>query len=169
MKIAVIGIGQTVRGDDGAGIAAVRKWQQSFPHTATRPDVSIHLSELPGLNLLDLLEGFNAAVLVDALEGGGVPGTIHRLGPDEIAVFASGARSAHGWGVAETLALAQHVNSGLGRMAIRLVGITAEQMHLGAGLSKAVQLSLPTACEAIDAEVRIFLAAACRPDAKPFG
>ncbi|HEX8991634.1 MAG TPA: hydrogenase maturation protease [Anaerolineales bacterium] len=159
MKITVIGIGQTVRGDDGAGIAAVRKWQESFPHTATRPDVSVHFSELPGLDLLDLLEGFDAAVLVDALDGGGVPGTIHRLGPDEIAAFASGARSAHGWGVGETLALAQHVNSGLGRIPIRLVGITAEQMQLGAVLSRAVQQSLPAAAEAIDAEVQRFLAA----------
>ncbi len=148
-----------MRGDDGAGVAAVRLWQQSFPRTAQRPDVSIQYVELPGLNLLDLLEGFDGAVLVDAVEDLSVPGTIHRLGPDDLASFTGGSHSAHGWGVAETLALARQLQPNLSPIPVRLVGLTAAQMQLGAAMSKAVERALPAACVAIEAEVRALLAA----------
>ncbi len=37
MKIAVIGIGQSLRGDDAAGLEAVRQWQEKYPKTAKPP------------------------------------------------------------------------------------------------------------------------------------
>ena len=120
MKVIVIGIGQTMRGDDGAGISAVRSWQQSFPHTAQGSDVSVQFAELPGLNLLDLLEGFEGAVLVDAVDAASVPGTIYRLGPADLAAFTSASHSAHGWGVAETLELAQQLKPDRDMIPIRL-------------------------------------------------
>lgn len=163
MQVTVIGIGQTIRGDDGAGIAAVRRWQQSFSRTAQRPDVRIQYVELPGLNLLDLLEGSDGAVLVDAVEDLSDPGTIHRLGPNDLASFTSGSQSAHGWGVAETLALARQVQPNLGLIPIRLVGITAAQMQLGAAMSEAVERALQAACVAIEAEVRALLSATEAP------
>ena len=167
MRVTVLGIGQTMRGDDAAGIAAVRLWQQSFPQTAERPELIVEYVELPGLSLLDLLDGFDAAVLVDAVLGAGVPGTIHRLGPDGLAAFTSGTQSAHGWGVAETLALARQVKPDLALIPIRLVGIAAAQIQLGAALTEAVARALPAACEAIEAEVRTLLATPGLPRAIP--
>ncbi len=48
-KVAVIGIGQSLRGDDAAGLIAVRQWQEKYPQTASRPEVRIETDELPGL------------------------------------------------------------------------------------------------------------------------
>ncbi len=56
MKIAVIGIGQSMRGDDAAGLDAIRQWKVEYPETATRPDIRVETSELPGLDLIDRLE-----------------------------------------------------------------------------------------------------------------
>jgi hydrogenase maturation protease len=110
MKLTVIGIGQTLRGDDAAGVEAVRRWQAAYPATASRKDVTVTLSELPGLALLDQLEGFDSAILVDAVQSSAEPGVIHRLTPHDLDAFGSGSGSAHGWGIAETLKLDRQLN-----------------------------------------------------------
>ena len=157
MRVTVIGIGQTMRGDDAAGIEAVRRWERIHAGTATRQDISVQYSELPGLGLLDLLEGFDAALIVDAMESTAVAGTVYRLGPDELEAFGTGAKSAHGWGVAETLQMDQQLNPDRQQIRIRLVGITAEHMELGKPLSDPVEKAMPAACEAIEAEVQALL------------
>ncbi len=157
MRMIVIGIGQTLRGDDAAGVEAVRRWQQAFPGTAGRPDVTVEFSELPSLGLLDLLEGFDAAVLVDAVQSTNLPGHVHRLSPEDLASFGTEARSAHGWGVAESIQLRQQLNPSGPEVRIRLIGIEAQQVELGKPLSDAVEDAMPLACQAIEDEVRALL------------
>lgn len=154
-KVAVIGIGQGLRGDDAAGLEAVRRWQEKFPETANRLEVRFEACELPGLALIDLLNDFNAAILVDAVQSAGNPGSIHRLDESDLASFASGSRSAHGWGVAETL----HIRNQLTdvEVYIRIIGIEAEQMELGALLSKSVEDAMPDLCDVIENEVHALL------------
>jgi hydrogenase maturation protease len=154
-KIAVIGIGQSMRGDDAAGMEAVRQWSKKFPETAVRPEVEIEANELPGLALLDTLHEIDAAVLVDAVQSGAKPGTIHRLDETELASFVSDSKSAHGWGVAETIRMGRQlaeVNS-----VIRIIGIEAEQVEIGMGLSKSVQNAMPAICDAIEEEISCLL------------
>jgi hydrogenase maturation protease len=154
-KIALIGIGQSLRGDDAAGLEAVRLWQARYSQTAQK--LRVELSELPGLTLLDRLEGMQAAILVDAVHSTALPGTIHRLGPDELAAFSSDAQSAHGWGVAETLALGRSLYPGLAECRITLIGIDGDQFGLGARLSPAVQAALSAAARMIEKEVQAIL------------
>jgi len=124
VKILVIGIGQSLRGDDAAGLGAVRLWQDKFPISAAR--VHLELSELPGLGLLDLLEGMDAAIIVDTVHSVAPPGTLHHLGPDDLASFTANAGSAHGWGVAETLQLGRTLYPSLAGCRITLIGIEAD-------------------------------------------
>ena len=149
MKLTVIGIGQTLRGDDAAGVEAVRRWQAAYPATASRKDVTVTLSELPGLALLDQLEGFDSAILVDAVQSSAEPGVIHRLTPDDLDVFGSGSGSAHGWGIAETLKLDRQLNPERDSITIRLIGIEVQQMEMGLLLSSAVEKIMPLVCRTI--------------------
>jgi len=151
MRIAVIGIGQSLRGDDAVGLEAVRQWQEKFSETAHRSEVRVEASELPGLGLLDMLEDADVAILVDAVQSATVPGTVHRLNENDLAAFTSDAKSAHGWGVAETLGMGRLW--GKANIPIRLIGIEAEQMELGAGMSKVVQGCIPNVCEIIQEEI----------------
>ncbi len=153
MDIVVIGIGQSLRGDDGAGPEAVRRWQEKFPATASR--LRVETAELPGLGLLDLLSGARAAVIVDAVQTeAAAAGTVLRLALDEAAAFASGANSAHGWGAAETLALGRALDPSLAACRIRLVGIVGADFATGAGLSPEVRAALEAAAAAIEEEVK---------------
>ena len=157
MNVAVIGIGQSLRGDDAAGLEAVHRWQEQYPETARRPEVRVETSELPGLGLLDLLEGADGAVLVDAIQSSALPGTIHYISAKELSAFTPDTQSAHGWGVAETLSLARTLNMPIRHTALRIVGIEAEQMNTGQGLSASVEEALPEACTAIEREVQALL------------
>jgi hydrogenase maturation protease len=152
MNILVLGIGQSLRGDDAAGLDAVRHWQRTCPETAQK--VQVELSELPGLDLLDRLDGMDAAILVDALHTAATTGTLYRLGPEELAAFTTDTQSAHGWGVAETLALGQSLYPRLAQVRITLVGIVGNQFTLGAGLSPAIQAALPEAAALIESGVQ---------------
>lgn len=154
-RIAVIGIGQSLRGDDAAGLEAIRQWQEKFPETATKPEVQIEASELPGLALIEMLNDVEAAILVDAVQSSTKPGTIHRLSEQELAAFTSESKSAHGWGVAETLQMRSQLTDE--KVKIRILGIEAEQMELGTGLSKAVEDAIPILCEVIEEELNALL------------
>jgi hydrogenase maturation protease len=154
-RVAVIGIGQSLRGDDAAGLEAVRRWQEKFPETATRPEIRIEACELPGLTLIDLLNDVETAILVDAVQSSAQPGTIHRLSEEELASFTSGSKSAHGWGVAETLQMRSQLMDE--KIKIRIIAIEAEQIELGAGLSKAVENALSTLCKVIEEEIHALL------------
>ncbi|MGE5072492.1 MAG: hydrogenase maturation protease [Anaerolineae bacterium] len=163
MKVTVIGIGQTMRGDDAAGIEAVRRWERLYPNTAADPQVTVQYSELPGLSLLDLLDGFDGAVLVDAVESAAAAGQVYHLGPDQIDSFGHGGKTAHGWGVAETLQLDRQVNPERAGLRVRLVGIEAAQVEMGSPLSASVEAALPAACQAVEAEVQAMLAGSPLP------
>jgi hydrogenase maturation protease len=156
MHLVVVGIGQSFRGDDGAGLAAVETWRKSYS-SAQDPRMRIELTELPGLALLDLLADAQAAIIVDAIKSGRTPGTILLLNQDDLAAFGKGSRSAHGWGVAETLTLGKQLEPEKLPVRLSMIAIEAGGLELGHGLSQEVQNALPHAAHLIEEQVQRFL------------
>jgi hydrogenase maturation protease len=89
------------------------------------------------------------AVLVDAVLGGpGVePGSLLLFNPEELESFTSAAGSAHGWGVAETLKLAKALKREDIPSKLKVLGIAAAQVDLGAEMSPEVKGAVPAAVE----------------------
>ncbi len=152
MNILVLGIGQSLRGDDAAGLEAVQMWQAKFPRSADR--VKVDTIELPGLHLIDLIEGMDAAILVDAIQESSPPGTILHIGPDELAGFSVDSKSAHGWGVAETLQLGRSLYPSLEKSRITLIGIVGKDFSMGVGLSQEVRAAMTKVVEMIEREIQ---------------
>jgi hydrogenase maturation protease len=148
--IKIIGIGQGLRGDDGAGTAAVRYWNEVYNANSERSNIQMELAELPGLGLLDLLEEARYAILVDAVQSEAPPGTIHQFTEEQLDMFGEASASAHGWGVAETLALGHKLSLSHLPEKIFLLGIEAGQFSLGEQLSPEVQRSVPEAARLIE-------------------
>lgn len=155
MKILVLGIGQSMRADDAAGLETVLLWQACYPQTAVQ--ARVETTELPGVALLDSLAGMEAAILVDAVHSSAIAGTIIRLGQDELASFTPELTSSHGWGVAETLHLGFSLNPSLAECRITLIGIIGRNFELGAGLSYQVQAALPIAADMVENEIQAIL------------
>lgn len=158
MHLVVVGTGQSFRGDDGAGLAALETWRNSYP-SAQDPRIRIELTELPGLALLDLLADSRSAIIVDALKSSSSPGTIRLLNLDELAAFSKGSGSAHGWGVAETLNLGRQLEPEKLPDRLSVIAIEAGELELGPGLSRDVENALPRAARLIEEQVQRFLAA----------
>ena len=150
MKIVVIGVGQTMRGDDAVGVVAVRSWQTHYPQTAKHPDVQLEISELPGLDLLELLSGAEFALIVDAVQSGRPAGEIQILDEQAISAFEPGTGSAHGWGVAETIQLGHKLHRANYPRNLKILGIAAQQFEIGSSLSSEIIESLPNIVKEIE-------------------
>lgn len=75
----VLGLGNAILCDDGVGIKAVRY----IAELGSNPDIVVKEAELAGFALIDLLEGYDRAVVIDAVKlRDGTPG--------EVVVFESG-------------------------------------------------------------------------------
>jgi hydrogenase maturation protease len=151
--IKVIGIGQSMRGDDGVGLAAVRWWNESCQGNINRPSVKVELAESPGIDLLDLLEGARIAVVVDAMRSGASPGTVRVLTENQLDAFTGDFASAHGWGIAETLSLGRELMPFAMPKTLVLIGIEADHLEVGASLSPSVETALPEVGRLIELQV----------------
>jgi hydrogenase maturation protease len=158
MNIAVIGIGQSLRGDDGIGPEAVRHWSADFPATANDPHIQILLLETPGLGLLDDLAEADAAILVDAVSTGCPAGTLRVFDPIPNTRLSAAEKTAHGFGVAESISVARKTGARLPPRLI-LIGVEGGQYKLGHGLSDLVRESIPVAASKIQECVSEFLSA----------
>ncbi len=132
MRRIVVGIGNPERGDDAAGRILARRLRGALPQDI---DIAEHDGETTGL--LALLDGADAAFLIDACVSGAPAGTIHRfdLADGELPPI-SGRISSHGLGLAEALELAR----ALGQLPPRciLYAIDGQSFDAGAELSPPV-------------------------------
>ena len=146
-----------MRGDDAVGVLAVDTWQTQYPDTANLPEVQVEITELPGLDLLELLSGAEYALIVDALKSGRPAGEIHILDEQVISAFEPGTGSAHGWGVAETIQLGHKLGRADLPRSLMIMGITAQQFEIGSSLSPEIMENLPNIIDEIENQVRTAL------------
>ena len=78
MKTLVLGLGNIILSDDGVGPRVALELEDRVDD-----DVTVMEASLAGLNVLDLLVGYDRAIIVDAIQTqGGKIGTIYRLNLD---------------------------------------------------------------------------------------
>ena len=125
----VIGLGNAARGDDAAGLIAARRLG-GLEH------------EGDPLALLDLWEGAELALVIDAVSSGAEPGAIHRFdaGAGPLPVRMRSSTSTHAIGLGEAIELAR----ALGRLPARLTvyGIEGERFGAGTALTPAVEAAV---------------------------
>lgn len=81
MRTVIIGIGSLLRGDDAIGIRVA----EAIEREALPPDVKVVTTTAAGLALLDLLTGYDKALIIDAVQTRqGKPGEVYRLGLDDL-------------------------------------------------------------------------------------
>jgi hydrogenase maturation protease len=113
-SVAVIGIGNALRGDDAAGLEIARRLRRS----ELPAGVSVHEHEGEGMTLLELWDAADVALVVDTVRSGTSPGTIHRIDVSSTPVPSSLQRtSSHTIGVAEAIELART----LGKLPSRVI------------------------------------------------
>ncbi|MCK4550203.1 MAG: hydrogenase maturation protease [Candidatus Krumholzibacteria bacterium] len=83
MKTVIIGLGNTVLSDDGAGVFVARMLSGRFESD----NISVIETESAGMNLMEMLGGYDRAFLIDAiLLNREDPGTVFRLRADDLQI-----------------------------------------------------------------------------------
>ncbi len=81
MKILIAGMGNVLRGDDAFGIRVVQALAESGRVSA---DVHVYEAGIAGIPLVqELMNGFDALIVVDAVDRGAAPGTLFVIEPVE--------------------------------------------------------------------------------------
>lgn len=148
IDVLVLGLGNVLCGDDGAGIAAVHRLQR---HYELADGVAVNDGGTLGLSLLPLVDSADRVILVDAIRGDGVPGTLVRLDGDSVGPAVYERLSPHQIGVSDLLAGAALM--GRYPTEVVLVGIVPETIELGLGRSPAVDARLDELVAATVAEL----------------
>ena len=80
MKILIAGVGNVLRGDDGFGVEVARSLLRG---NGLRGEIMISESGIAGIPLVqELMDGYDALIIADAVDRGGAPGTIYVIEPD---------------------------------------------------------------------------------------
>ncbi|MGZ4125506.1 MAG: hydrogenase maturation protease [Actinomycetota bacterium] len=144
-RVRIVGCGNLDAGDDAAGLVAVDRVRSLVP-----PDVDV-VTAPTALHVLDLLEGVDTVLLVDAMRttgGGREPGHVVRAesGPEGLPATLRSSLSSHGLGLAEAVGLA----AALGPVPrVVFLGVEVGDVRAGRGLSPAVDAALPALVDAI--------------------
>jgi len=113
--IRIIGIGSPF-GDDAAGLEAARRLAAAPP-----PGTEVIAADRPGSDLIELIDGAEATILIDAVQSGATPGTLHDIDLRDLPAAGVRLVSSHDLGVADAVQLA----AALGKAPLRgrLLGI----------------------------------------------
>jgi len=78
MKVAVIGIGNVLMGDEGVGIAVVNELKK------LNVKADIYDCGTMGIDILNTIMDYDKVIVVDAVKGFGNPGDVVRIRPEEL-------------------------------------------------------------------------------------
>ncbi|MCD7442351.1 hydrogenase maturation protease [Streptomyces lincolnensis] len=151
-SIAVIGVGNEFRRDDGVGWAVVARLRERAGERPLPPDTVLATCDGDPGRLIGLWDGAALAVVVDAAHAHpGTPGRVHRLALDSGRLAPPSATSSHGLGLGEAVELAR----ALDRLPHHLVVYAVEgaDSSFGTGLSPGVAAAVPEVAAAVEDEL----------------
>jgi hydrogenase maturation protease len=139
MKTLILGVGNLLLGDEGAGIHAVRLLEKE----ASRLPSGVDLLDggTGGLHLLSWLEEYGRIIMIDATLDGRPPGTIRLIHPRYAADFPP-LMSAHEIGLRDMIE-ALHLSGRFPVVDLLLISV-ADIGGLGIGLSPPLEAALPS-------------------------
>jgi len=149
-RVMVMGIGNLLLKDDGAGIHALRVLQQTvcppagvdveLVDAATCPDLSVYMD-----GSVDKL------IIIDAVRASGNPGAVYRFTPDVLESEGNDFASVHNLTVRESLGLMRI--AGTLPAEIVIIGVEPADMAWGITLSPEVAAKIPEIVSAVLREI----------------
>jgi hydrogenase maturation protease len=145
----VVGLGNPILTDDGVGVKVAAAVRSALPPGAS---VDVVEASVGGLRLMEMLVGYERAILVDAFMGAGIaPGSVQRLTVEELAEMRAAQHTASAHDADLTTALDLGRRMGLPLPAeIIIYGIgAANVVDFGEEMTPAVAAAVPRAATAV--------------------
>ncbi len=145
MKIAVVGVGNVLMGDEGVGIVVVEELKRR------NVDVDLHDCGTMGLDILNTISEYDKVIIVDAVKGFGMPGDVVRVSLENIEC--GRILCLHDINIPFILKLAESI---VKIPEIVIIGIEVERIGEGLGLSESVKNAVEKAVELVLEEIERF-------------
>jgi hydrogenase maturation protease len=157
-RILVIGVGNSFRADDAAGLLAARRLKGAGLDSAA---VIEHSGE--GASLMDTWKDADAVVLIDAVSSGSIPGSIYRMesasSPLPANMFQS---STHAFSLPHAIEMSRAL--GILPSTVIIFGIEGKTFQAGTELSHEVDEALPELVRRVAEEVKALRRALAKGD-----
>jgi len=148
-RVVIVGLGNPLLTDDAVGVRAAEQMAERLAGTS----VDVVQSAWGGMRFVDLLAGYDRAVIVDAIEWRkGPPGTIYRLTPDE-AIPTLRAVSYHDVSLGTAMALGRTLDIPLPAEIVFFAVEAQETRAFGEQLTPAVEAALPELVRRVEAQL----------------
>jgi len=150
MKIIVLGIGNPILSDDGVGIHVAQQIKQRVKD----PNVTVEEAMTGGMNLLDLILGYDKVIIIDAVKTcSGRNGEVHRYHINDLSTVHS--CNPHDVTLVEAITLAKKLGEERIPQEIVIIGISMTEIpyEFGEQLSETIAAAVPNAVEMTLAEI----------------
>ena len=137
-RVAVVGVGNVLLKDEGIGVHVARALRETIGTDRTNLEI-IDGGTSPDIFLL--LEGVQKLIVVDAVHGGGSPGSVYRFHPGDITTADKCITSMHQIDVLDGLRMMEL--SGTKPDSIVIIGIEPKEIDWGLELSTELSEKLP--------------------------
>lgn len=135
-KLGVLGVGNTLKGDDGIGVVLLNRLRESdLPG-----EVEFYEVGTSGMNILHHLKDLDAAIIIDAIRSKGEPGDSVFFSPDDVDNDLE-VRGTHDANLLEAIELSETMGERPDRVVI--MGIIPKNMEINEDLSSPLQDRLP--------------------------
>lgn len=139
MKAVVLGVGNTLRADEGVGVRVVEALERDYRLPAGAVAIDAGTSSM---EMLEVLSHLDFLLVVDAIAAGKPPGTLVKLAGDEVPVFFRRNLSPHGIGLSDVLAALEFMGAEPRETVI--VGVQPVSLELSTELTPEVAACVPT-------------------------
>ncbi len=149
--VLVMAVGNILKQDDGFGETVLRRLEeQELPG-----EVELFDAGTSAIDLMEIFNGREKLIVIDAVRGGQPAGNLYRFSPEEVEDQALPMNTLHQVGLLETLRLGELVDCKPKSTVI--IGCQPEQTELGIGLSETVAAKVDKATELVLKEINDFL------------
>ncbi|MGD0626511.1 MAG: HyaD/HybD family hydrogenase maturation endopeptidase [Thermodesulfobacteriota bacterium] len=147
-KIVILGVGNLLLSDEGVGVhVANQLMEMDLP-----AEVSVVEGGTDGFGLIDIITEADRLIVVDAVKGGGAPGSIYHFDIDEVRDCPSGFKtSVHQIGILEVMNLSGLMGK---KPYTTVIGVEPKSLDMGMELSPEIKDKIPQMIQLILDELK---------------
>jgi hydrogenase maturation protease len=148
-RIVILGVGNILLSDEGVGVHVVNEMMKmEFPQ-----NVSVIEGGTDGFRLLNIITEADRLIVIDAVKGDAVPGSIYRFDVEDVRSCPSGFKtSVHQIGILEVIDLSSLIGK---TPQTTVIGIEPKSLEMGMELSPEIKEKVPRIIELVLDELKI--------------
>jgi hydrogenase maturation protease len=146
-SILILGVGNILLGDEGVGVRTI----EAMKDRELPDNVELLDGGTASIDILEYIKYREKVIIIDAVQGGGKPGTIYRFTPDDIQTRKPIYTSLHQVGILEALSTLKY--TGGTPEDITIYGIEPESLEPSLELSPEIATIIPRVIELVLGEI----------------